>query len=117
MDCQWSLIDLQHNYDNVIIHNLITIGAVNMIESDGLIIKASDNEAIDYNPRWSQISVFQPSQYTSPCTNEPTNINPTLPAGEDLAVRLENDEQVAYFTIVNGCPLLLIWLGPAHNKG
>ena len=114
MDCQKSLIDLQDNFGNVTIHNLITIGAVNMIESDGLTIKASDNQAVDFHPRWSQISVFDPRQYINPCTQEPANTNPDLPAGADAAVRTENDEQLAYLTIVNGCPYAFEFLSQ-HN--
>jgi hypothetical protein len=98
------LVDLQQNFARVRIHSLVTIGAVNMIESDSINIKASDNQAVDFHPRWSQIAVFDPRQYTNPCTEEPDNTNPTLPAGVDLPVRLENDGLLAYLSIVNGCP-------------
>ncbi|KAK4203357.1 pectate lyase superfamily protein-domain-containing protein [Triangularia verruculosa] len=111
MDCQKSLIDLQGNFGNVRIHNLVTIGAVNMMESDGMTIAALDNQAVEFHPRWSHIAVFDPRQFKNPCTQEPADTNPAIPPGADYGVRTETDGLLAYLTIVNGCPYDFEFLG------
>lgn len=50
MNCQQSLVLVKDNFELVRIHNLITIGATNMIESDGYKIKSADNLAVDFHP-------------------------------------------------------------------
>ncbi|KAL2176487.1 pectin lyase fold/virulence factor [Thermothelomyces heterothallicus CBS 202.75] len=52
-----SLVLVNDNFEHVRIHNLITIGATNMIESDGYKTKSADNLAVDFHPYWSQISL------------------------------------------------------------
>jgi hypothetical protein len=111
VNCQKSLIDLQGNFGNVRIHNLITIGAVNMIESDGLLIKAKDNQAVDFHPRWSQISVFDPVQVTDACTRLPLDTNPNVRPGEMFAHIHDPKPRIAALTIVNGSPYDFKFLG------
>ncbi|PGH08809.1 hypothetical protein AJ80_07768 [Polytolypa hystricis UAMH7299] len=60
INCQKSLMDLQDNHGGIRIYNLITIGSVSMITSDGHDISARDNLAVDFHPYWSQITVFDP---------------------------------------------------------
>ena len=105
MNCQNSLILFEKNGENVRIHNLITIGAENMIRSDGLSISAKDNLAFNMHPYWSQIAVYDPIQVkTNPCTGKPLVPKPKTPEGSWNAVRSEVDGPLAYFTIVNGSP-------------
>jgi hypothetical protein len=52
------MLYMQDNYENVRIQHLITIGAKNMLVSDGHGVPALDNLAIEGHPRWSQISIF-----------------------------------------------------------
>jgi hypothetical protein len=112
MNCQKSLALIANNFEHVRIHNLITIGATNMIESDGYQIKSADNLAVDFHPYWSQISVFDPIQnepdrcrdrLTEPGSDDPQqdgHYPPALPVGTNLpALPTKN-----YLTIVNGTP-------------
>ncbi|POR35855.1 Exo-beta-1,3-glucanase [Tolypocladium paradoxum] len=101
---QTSLIDLQGNFGGVKIHNLITIGAVYMIESDGMKVKSSDNKAVDFHPRWSQIAVFDPKQFTNPCTGMPDNSNPQLPTGSYLPDRFKDEPKFVDLTIYEKNP-------------
>ncbi|KAK4141141.1 pectate lyase superfamily protein-domain-containing protein [Dichotomopilus funicola] len=113
MNCQQSLILVEDNFEHVRIHNLITVGAVNMIESDGYKIKSADNLAVDFHPYWSQISVFDPIQnepdacegrLTEPNGDDPQQTDgsypPALPVGTNPPA-LPNKN---YLSIVNGSP-------------
>jgi hypothetical protein len=53
MNCQQSLVLVKDNFEHVWIHNLITIGATNMIESDGYKIKPANNLAVDFHHYWA----------------------------------------------------------------
>lgn len=99
--------------ENVIIHNLITIGAVNMITSDGSTIPSHDNLAVKGHPYWSQLTVFYSIQNTpDPCKG--SSGNPTwhgpVPDGEYFPPRTEKGQEgpeaalTRYITLVNGCP-------------
>lgn len=104
------MIELRENHGGVKIHNLVTIGAVNMFEADGTLIKAADNQAVDFHPRWSQIAVFDPRQFTNPCTGEPEQTNPTLRDGK-LEIAVPEEGQRTYLTLVNGTPHKFRFLG------
>ncbi|KAI1863819.1 uncharacterized protein JN550_009317 [Neoarthrinium moseri] len=115
MDCQDSLIQFRKNTGNVVLHNLVTIGSVNMIESDGSFIRAKDNLAVDFHPYWSQIAAYDARQVSPGICQEvddKTWINPDIPQGDWDTLRImEDEEQLVYFTIVNGCPYDFVFTG------
>lgn len=105
MDCQTSMVQLSGNGENVRIHNLVTIGAVNMIEADNdQKITAKDNQAVDFHPRCSQIAIFDPIQLdTDPCDAEPDLSNPDMP--ETIEQDMDSGtDGVMWFAIFNGSP-------------
>jgi hypothetical protein len=113
MNCQNTLIYLEDNYSNVRIQNLITIGATNMLVSDGTVVSAETNLAANFHPFWSQVTVFDPIQDTpDPCKGRSTTTTaPSTPTGTYYPDPLENDLDtsdvdlsVVYVTIVNGSP-------------
>lgn len=115
VNCQQNLIQFKDNTGNVLIHNLVTIGSVNMIESDGKFIPAKDNLAVNFHPYWSQIAVYDARQ-VSPgicqSVDDKTWINPDLPKGDWQTLRImEDEEQLVYFTIVNGSPYDFVYTG------
>ncbi|KAM3500605.1 hypothetical protein MY10362_006263 [Beauveria mimosiformis] len=83
----------------VSIHNLVTIGSANMIEYEGKVIKADENLAITlFDDR-------QVSGGTCKAVSNDTWINPDIRPGEYNTLRvLEEEDQLVYLTIVNGCP-------------
>ncbi|EEH47201.2 uncharacterized protein PADG_03299 [Paracoccidioides brasiliensis Pb18] len=120
-NCQNALIELKGNGPRVRIHNLITIGATNMLTSDGSEVPSQDNLAVDYHPYWSQVTVIDPFQNrgarglttpTSPdksgrqCPNIPPEVN--VPGGKyppDIPVMgRPGKSDHGYFTLVNGSP-------------
>lgn len=56
--CQKALWLLSHNYDNVRIQHLVTIGSKYMLVSDGQCVLATVNLAVEGHPRWSHISSY-----------------------------------------------------------
>ncbi|PGH35768.1 hypothetical protein GX50_01351 [[Emmonsia] crescens] len=119
--CQNSLIQLEGNGRGVRIHNLITIGATNMIISDGTQVPSQANLAVDYHPYWSQITVIDPLHNTGAqrlinqglharserqCSEVPPEAS--VPGGKhptDLPlVDIGGDSMHGYFTLVNGSP-------------
>ncbi|KAL2372532.1 hypothetical protein RJZ57_003006 [Blastomyces gilchristii] len=118
--CQNSMIQLEGNNGRVRIHNLISIGATNMIISDGTQVTSEANLAVDYHPYWSQITVVDPIHNTGaqrlikqglhtrnedkcsvpPDVRVPGGRNPTdLPL-----VDIGGEADHGYFTLVNGSP-------------
>ncbi|KAF4548363.1 Glucan 1,3-beta-glucosidase-like protein 1 [Elsinoe fawcettii] len=107
INCQTSLVKLAKNGRNVRIHNLVTIGGENMIDSDGTIIKAKDNLAVNFHPYWSQIAVFDPVQSSAP---------PTCPATDGKGYKdyemplnlfdqgVDDNGGVMFLTLFNGSP-------------
>ncbi|EER45681.1 LysM domain-containing protein [Histoplasma capsulatum H143] len=119
--CQNSLIQLEGNGGGVRIFNLITIGATNMITSDGNQFTSQDNLAVDYHPYWSQITIIDPIQKTGPqrlikqglhARNEdkcpPVLPEAILPEGKyptNLSIiDIGGHSDHGYFTLVNGSP-------------
>lgn len=119
--CQNSLIQLEGNGGDVRIFNLITIGATNMITSDGNQLTSQDNLAVDYHPYWSQITIIDPIQKTGPqrlikqglhARNEdkcpPVLPEAILPEGKyptNLSIiDIGGHSDHGYFTLVNGSP-------------
>ncbi|OAX78349.1 hypothetical protein ACJ72_07345, partial [Emergomyces africanus] len=120
-NCQNSLIQLEEIGDRVRLHNLITIGATNMIASDGTLITSESNLAVDYHPYWSQITgldlinnkgaqclVNQQLQARGerPCPEVPPEA--VVPPGKyptNLSlVDIGGEADHGYFTLVNGSP-------------
>jgi hypothetical protein len=113
LNCQNTLIYMTDNYGSVTIQNLITIGAKNMIQSDGTVVSASDNLAVNFHPYWSQITVFDPVQDTPDlCKGRSTTTTAaSVPTGTFEPQMLDNDldtqnvdTDTVYVTIVNGSP-------------
>lgn len=112
MNCQQSLALLADNFEHVRIHNLITIGATNMIESDGHKVRARDNLAVDFHPYWSHVSVFDPIQNEpDPCDDrlaEPVGDDPQqdgdYPPAPPVGTNLPALPKKNYLTILNGSP-------------
>lgn len=112
MKCQEVLALLDGNYGGIRIHNLITIGAANMLVSDSAKVSAADNLNVDYHPYWSQITVFDPKVNTEP--DPPSNCipgpdqNPTVPPGhyppQPLTWEQRGTHYQGYFVLVNGSP-------------
>ncbi|KAI9375354.1 pectate lyase superfamily protein-domain-containing protein [Aspergillus egyptiacus] len=113
-NCQEVLVEIKDNYGGIRIHNLITIGATNMIVSDGTLIESKDNLNVDYHPYWSQVTVFDPKAYDEPppetvCTPG-SNSNPERPeeaSGHyppDTLVWPDKNPYQGYFILVNGSP-------------
>ena len=105
MDCQKSMAKLDKNKGPVRIHNLVTIGAVNMLETDNnKVIKAKDNQAVDFHPRWSQIALFDPVQLGAPqCNAAPDLTNPTTPETGLSPIHPTENGQM-WFSVFNGSP-------------
>lgn len=115
LNCQKNLIQFKANTGNVVLHNLVTIGSVNMIEADGTLIPAKDNLAVNFHPYWSQIAVYDARQVSPGICQDMNNntwINPSIPEGDWMTLRIiESEEQLLYFTIVNGCPYDFVFTG------
>ncbi|KAF7177443.1 hypothetical protein CNMCM7691_005696 [Aspergillus felis] len=110
-NCQKVLAEIKDNYGGIRIHNLITIGATNMMVSDGTLIASKDNLNVDYHPYWSQVTVFDPKSFDEPphkiCTPG-SDSNPARPAKASGAYPPQawskaNPYQ-GYFVLVNGSP-------------
>ena len=114
---------MAQNYGGVRLQNLITIGSTNMIRTDGTIITAKDNLAVNYHPSWSYISDFEPARSNVPSSSEPDRCagaspipaNPQLPQGSYVPYLPDapingsgpawDDGRVhGWFTLVNGTP-------------
>ncbi|KAH7358317.1 pectate lyase superfamily protein-domain-containing protein [Plectosphaerella cucumerina] len=67
--CQRTMAELGGNKGRIIIHNLVTIGAVNMMMADSKLITAKDNRAVNFHPFWSQISRFEARDICVPLTD------------------------------------------------
>ncbi|KAK2762469.1 hypothetical protein FQN53_007520 [Emmonsiellopsis sp. PD_33] len=119
--CQNALIQLEGNQRNVRIHNLVTIGATNMIVSGEKKIPASDNLAVDFHPYWSQITVIDPihnneiqrlanqvslQKTKRDCQDVPPEVS--VPGGvyppELPIVDVGGNANHGYLTLVNGSP-------------
>lgn len=61
--CQRTMAEIVGNHGDIIIHNLVTIGAVNMIKTDSDLITAKGNQAVDSHPYWSQLSRFEAREF------------------------------------------------------
>ncbi|KAH7010780.1 pectate lyase superfamily protein-domain-containing protein [Microdochium trichocladiopsis] len=88
--CQQTMAELTGNRGKIIIHNLVTIGAVNMLRSDKQLVTAKDNQAVDFHPFWSQLSRFEAREFKNPVTAEPVlehgdGTDPTDAIRADLA--------------------------------
>jgi hypothetical protein len=113
-NCQKVLAELKDNYGGVRIHNLITIGATNMIVSDGTLIASKDNLNVDYHPYWSQVTVFDPKSYDEPPPNKVctpgSDSNPARPVEANGAYPPPSltwpdaNPYQGYFVLVNGSP-------------
>ena len=100
---------------NATFHNLVTIGATNMLLSDGNSIPAKDNLAIKSHPYWSQLTVFYPIQNKpNPCRGDAANPKwhgaqpdfayyPDSHSSVDYPKNAE-DSHTIYVTLVNGSP-------------
>lgn len=69
-NCQHTMAELENNKGDIVIHNLITIGAVNMLRSDRELITAKVNQAVDFHPFWSQLSRFEAREFAKPISSE-----------------------------------------------
>jgi hypothetical protein len=58
LDCQKVMVQMLNNHGNILLYNLITIGAANVINSDGTLISAKDNLAVNSHPYWTHIASF-----------------------------------------------------------
>ncbi|CAK7219086.1 hypothetical protein SCUCBS95973_003705 [Sporothrix curviconia] len=124
LNCQDTMVLMEKN-QNATFHNLVTIGASNMISSDGNAIAAKDNLAIKAHPYWSQVTVFYPIQSNpdqgkpgpskpDPCHDAPANpawhgLQPDYAYYPDHGVRndwpgAEDDSDIFYVTLVNASP-------------
>lgn len=88
--CQKTMADVSGNLGDIVIHNLVTIGAVNMLRSDKQLITAKDNQAVDFHPFWSQVSSFGAREFKPASTAEPIvehgdGLDPTEAAQADLS--------------------------------
>lgn len=108
LNCQENLVQFRGNKEGISMHNLVTIGSVNMIELDGKFIKADENLAVNFHPFWSQIAVFDNRQISGGIcepVSDKTWTNPDIREGAYNTLRvLSEEEQLVYLTIVNGCP-------------
>ncbi|WEW59950.1 hypothetical protein PRK78_005432 [Emydomyces testavorans] len=104
VSCQDRMVKLEGNHGNVRMYNLVTIGSRVMIDSDGLLINAKDNQAVDFHPRWSQIAVYDPVQFRKyRRTNERRDVNSVLPE-VILKDAPSGTQGVMWFALVNGTP-------------
>lgn len=85
MACQKSLVQLANNQAGVRIHNLVTIGATTMIESDGVKVSALENLFAPVHPFWSLVTVYDPLEVKPKPTNcavgNAIPADPPLPQG------------------------------------
>jgi hypothetical protein len=65
LNCQTVLTQFQNNNENVVLLNLITIGATNMVNTEHNLIKAKDNIALNAHPFWTHIGIFRPKVHKS----------------------------------------------------
>ncbi|PGH12173.1 hypothetical protein AJ79_04468 [Helicocarpus griseus UAMH5409] len=118
-NCQNSLIQLEGNGAQVRIYNLITIGATNMIISDGTQVTSQANLAVDYHPYRSQITTIDPihnvgvQRLTTQIMRNKRQCPPvppeaSVPGGkyppEVPIVDIGGESDHGYFTLVNGSP-------------
>jgi hypothetical protein len=54
------MVQMQNNYDNIVIYNLVTIGATNVANSDGQLISAKENLQVNSHPFWTHVALFLP---------------------------------------------------------
>ncbi|KAJ3495220.1 hypothetical protein NLG97_g3548 [Lecanicillium saksenae] len=64
--CQNALVQLNENYENVRIEQLITIGSTDSFVTPSDVVMSLDNLAIDTHPSWSQISMVNATTGKSP---------------------------------------------------
>lgn len=95
---------MENNHGGLRIHNLVTIGASTMIQSDGDVIKAQTNMAVSTHPFWSQIAAFDPATNSSSgiCTRQPTTTRPTPRDG--TWDTFTSEQSGSLLTLVNGTP-------------
>ncbi|KAM0272162.1 hypothetical protein ACHAQH_008839 [Verticillium albo-atrum] len=65
-NCQKTMAELSRNRGSIVMHNVVTIGAVNMFVADGKLITAKENQAVDFHPYWSQLSRFEAKEFKKP---------------------------------------------------
>lgn len=116
VDCQKSLVKMIDNRGRVSIHNLVTIGAVNMISDGDTLIDSKSNLAVDFHPRWSQIAVYDSIQSNSGCDSNPSDKIADMPKGDYVAARVETEgPEHTWLTIANGSPYNWHMYRPPHN--
>lgn len=81
--CQRTMAELPRSLGEVTIHNLVTIGATNMIRTEQIDgeqfnISAKENQAVDFHPFWSQLSKIQINEHERPGPGPP---EPVLSGG------------------------------------
>jgi len=64
LNCQKVMTQLASNRGGISIRNVVTIGSTYMVESDGSLVKASDNLAVSEHPFWSYITTFDAGNTT-----------------------------------------------------
>jgi hypothetical protein len=82
--CQKTTARLLNNRGSIVLQNLVTIGATNMISSDKDVVSAKDNQAVDFHPYWSQISRFEA---------QPTGGDKAIPPALPSKGTAETDQQ------------------------
>jgi hypothetical protein len=105
--CQKSLIKSAKNGPGVRMFNVVTIGAELMISHDDGDILAADNLAVGFYPKWSYITVFDPSPLAAADTKKPVckprdNSGISIPDGR--YAEASAPKQQGFFTLVNGTP-------------
>ncbi|KAL8305540.1 hypothetical protein RB600_008430 [Gaeumannomyces tritici] len=98
--CQRTMAEIAQNYGDIVIHNLVTIGAVNMMKTDSGFVTAKDNQAVDFHPYWSQLGRFEAREFKKPHS---TIALPSI--GDDITddiARLEADLATSC-RMVNSC--------------
>ena len=69
------MTQFKNNHGGIMINNLITIGATNMINVDGKLIGAKDNLAVNSHPFWSDIVAYSPGGTPRVTTPQPVTQN------------------------------------------
>jgi len=54
------MVEFKENHGGVLVQNLVTIGATNVMSTDGTLIPAEDNLAVHQHPFWSHIASYVP---------------------------------------------------------
>lgn len=86
-NCQKVMVEFKENHGGVLVQNLVTIGATNVMSTDGTLIPAEDNVAVHQHPFWSHIASYVPKSISledpsaEPVEAEPDDDLDSLTAG------------------------------------